>query len=278
MVTLGTSVDRLIQLALEEDLGSGDVTSESTLTESQEGRGAFRAKSDLIVAGLFLLPKILHVIDSRVAVRFFCEDGKRMGKGEILAEASGPVPSLLAGERTCLNFLQQLSGVATLTRKVVETVADFPCRIVDTRKTIPGWRALQKYAVRTGGGQNHRFGLFDGILIKDNHIQALGDLKSAVQAARRKAPFTLKVEVECANLDQVARAIEAGADIVMLDNMEVSEMKAAVKLIGGRALVEASGGIHLENVREIAATGVDFISIGALTHSAPAADINMKLV
>jgi nicotinate-nucleotide pyrophosphorylase (carboxylating) len=185
---------------------------------------------------------------------------------------------LLAGERTCLNFLQQLSGVATLTRKYVEAVADFPCRIVDTRKTIPGARALQKYAVRMGGGQNHRFGLFDGVLIKDNHIQALGDLKTAVQAARRKAPFTLKVEVECANLDQVARAIEAGADIVMLDNMQVSEMRAAVRLVGGRALVEASGGVHLENVREVAATGVDFISVGALTHSAPAADINMKLV
>jgi nicotinate-nucleotide pyrophosphorylase (carboxylating) len=185
--------------------------------------------------------------------------------------------ALLAGERTCLNFLQQLSGVATLTSLYVEAIRGFPCRIVDTRKTIPGWRALQKYAVRKGGGQNHRFGLFDGVLIKDNHLKACGELKASVARARRVAPFTIKVEVECGNLEEVSLAIEAGADIIMLDNMEIVIMRSAVQLVSGRALVEASGGITIETVREVAATGVDVISVGALTHSAPAADIHMKL-
>jgi nicotinate-nucleotide pyrophosphorylase (carboxylating) len=274
---LGTSVDRLIALALEEDLGCGDITSEGCLSGSQEGRGLFRAKSDLICAGLFLLPKIYGLIETKVTVLFSSNEGEVVSKGKILAEAVGPLPALLAGERTCLNFLQQTSGVATLTRKYVDAVAGFECRIVDTRKTIPGWRALQKYAVRTGGGQNHRFGLFDGVLIKDNHIRACGDLKNAVHEARRRAHFAIKIEVECENLDQVAQALEAGVDIIMLDNMNIARMKEAVRLVAGRVLVEASGGINLETVRDIAATGVDLISVGALTHSPPAVDINMKL-
>ena len=274
---LGPWVDRLIALALEEDLGCGDVTSEGIFRATAEGRGVFRAKGDLICAGLFLLPKIYHRLDPKVEITFFSFDGEAACRGTVLAEAAGPLSALLVGERTCLNFLQQLSGVASLTRRYVDCVEGFRCRIVDTRKTIPGWRALQKYAVRVGGGQNHRFGLSDGILIKDNHVKACGDLASAVREARRSAPFTVKVEVECASLDEVARAMEAGVDIVMLDNMGVADMREAVRLVAGRVLVEASGGITLENVREVAATGVDLISIGALTHSAPAADIHMKL-
>jgi nicotinate-nucleotide pyrophosphorylase (carboxylating) len=195
----------------------------------------------------------------------------------VVAEAIGPVRALLLAERTALNFLQRLSGNATLTRKYVEAVKDFPCKVLDTRKTTPGLRTLEKYAVRMGGGMNHRIGLYDAALVKDNHIEATGSISEAVKAVRRHAPFMAKVEVEASSLKQVQEAIDAGADVIMLDNMTLAQMAEAVKLVNKRAWVEASGGITLETIRQVAATGVDFISSGALTHSAPVVDFNMKI-
>jgi nicotinate-nucleotide pyrophosphorylase (carboxylating) len=195
----------------------------------------------------------------------------------IVAEAVGPVRALLLGERTALNFLQQLSGTATLTQKLVDAVKDFSCKVLDTRKTTPGLRTLQKYAVRMGGGTNHRIGLYDAALVKDNHIEATGSIAGAVEAVRRHAPFMAKVEVEAGNMEQVQEAIDAGADVIMLDNMNLAQMREAVKLINKRAGVEASGGITLDSIRQVAETGVDFISSGALTHSAPVVDFNMKI-
>jgi nicotinate-nucleotide pyrophosphorylase (carboxylating) len=205
------------------------------------------------------------------------KDGAAVKSGLVVAEVVGPVRALLLGERTALNFLQQLSGTATLTRKLVEAVKDFPCKVLDTRKTTPGLRTLQKYAVRMGGGTNHRIGLYDAALVKDNHIEATGSIAGAVAAVRRHAPFMAKVEVEAGNMKQVQEAIDAGADVIMLDNMNLAQMAEAVKLIDKRAGVEASGGITLESIRQVAETGVDFISSGALTHSAPVVDFNMKI-
>jgi nicotinate-nucleotide pyrophosphorylase (carboxylating) len=195
----------------------------------------------------------------------------------VVAEAVGPVRALLLAERTALNFLQRLSGTATLTRKLVDAVKDFPCKVLDTRKTTPGLRTLEKYAVRMGGGMNHRIGLYDAALVKDNHIEATGSIADAVKAVRRHAPFMAKVEVEAGNLKQVQEAIDAGADVIMLDNMTLAQMAEAVKLVNKRAWTEASGGITLESIRKVAETGVDFISSGALTHSAPVVDFNMKI-
>jgi nicotinate-nucleotide pyrophosphorylase (carboxylating) len=224
------------------------------------------------------LEEIFSFLDPSVRVTRLSRDGESVSNGTVVAEAQGPLRTLLMGERTALNFLQRLSGTATLTRRYVESVAGFPCKIIDTRKTTPGLRALEKYAVRVGGGTNHRFGLYDAALIKDNHIAAAGSIRKAVELVRDHSPFMAKIEVECATLQQVDEALTAGVDVVMLDNMTSEEMARAVQLINKRAKVEASGGVNLENVKQIAATGVDFISIGALTHSAAASDFNMKIV
>jgi nicotinate-nucleotide pyrophosphorylase (carboxylating) len=229
------------------------------------------------VAGLVLLERIFYFIDPKVEVRLLTTDGAQVTQGTVVAEAVGPVRALLLTERTALNFLQRLSGNATLTRKYVEAVKDFPCKVLDTRKTTPGLRTLEKYAVRMGGAMNHRIGLYDAALVKDNHIEATGSIGEAVKAVRRHAPFMAKVEVEASNLKQVQEAVDAGADVIMLDNMSLAEMAEAVKLVNRRAWIEASGGITLENIRQVAATGVDFISSGALTHSAPVVDFNMKI-
>jgi nicotinate-nucleotide pyrophosphorylase (carboxylating) len=230
-----------------------------------------------VAAGLVLLDRIFYFIDHRVEVRLLVKDGTPVKSGTVVAEVIGPVRALLLGERTALNFLQQLSGTATLTRKLVDAVKGFPCKVLDTRKTTPGLRTLQKYAVRMGGGTNHRIGLYDAALVKDNHIEATGSIAEAVKAVRRNAPFMAKLEVEAGNLKQVQEAIDAGADVIMLDNMNLAQMAEAVKLINKRAGVEASGGITLESIRQVAETGVDFISSGALTHSAPVVDFNMKI-
>jgi nicotinate-nucleotide pyrophosphorylase (carboxylating) len=226
---------------------------------------------------MVLLDRIFYFIDPKVEVRLLTKDGAEVKEGTVVAEAVGPVRALLLAERTALNFLQRLSGTATLTRKYVEAVKDYPCKVLDTRKTTPGLRTLEKYAVRMGGGMNHRIGLYDAALVKDNHIEATGSIAEAVKAVRRHAPFMAKIEVEASHLKQVQEAVEAGADVVMLDNMTLAQMAEAVKLINKRADVEASGGITLENIRQVAATGVDFISSGALTHSAPVVDFNMKI-
>jgi nicotinate-nucleotide pyrophosphorylase (carboxylating) len=270
-------IEQLIRSALEEDIGLGDITTLSTVAAAARGKGLFRAKRDGVVAGLVLIEKIFAVLDTRVAVRCLSRDGDSVARGTVVAEAEGPTRALLMGERTALNFLQRLSGTATLTRRYVEAIKDFPCKLIDTRKTTPGFRMLEKYAVRMGGGTNHRFGLYDAALVKDNHIAAAGSIGGAVKLIRAQAPFMAKIEVECETQDEVREALAAGADVIMLDNMNTQQMAEAVRLVNKRAWIEASGGITIENLREVAATGVDFISVGALTHSAPAVDFNMKI-
>ncbi len=276
-VVITAQMEQLIKSALEEDIGAGDLTTLSTVAPEARGKGLFRAKRDCVVAGLFFLERIFSLLDAKVRVHCLCRDGDQVGKGTVVAEIDGPVRALLMGERTALNFLQRLSGTATLTRRYVEAVKNFPCKIIDTRKTTPGLRTLEKYAVRMGGGTNHRLGLYDAALVKDNHIAASGSISQAVKNVRRHAPFMAKVEVECSDLEQVQAALDASADVIMLDNMGTKEMAEAVRLINKRAWVEASGGITIERVREVAEAGVDFISVGALTHSAPAVDFNMKI-
>lgn len=276
-IQISPQIERLIRDALDEDIGAGDLATMATISAEYQGKGIFRAKKDGVVAGLVLLGRIFYFIDHRVDVRLLAKDGTPVKNGMVVAEASGPVRALLLAERTALNFLQRLSGTATLTRKYVEAVKDLPCKVLDTRKTTPGLRTLEKYAVRMGGGMNHRIGLYDAALVKDNHIEATGSIAEAVAAVRRHAPFMAKVEVETGSLEQVQEAIDAGADVIMLDNMSLAQMAEAVHLINRRAWVEASGGITLENIRQVAETGVDFISSGALTHSAPVVDFNMKI-
>jgi nicotinate-nucleotide pyrophosphorylase (carboxylating) len=276
-IHVSPQIERLIRDALDEDIGAGDLATMATISADARGKGLFRAKKDGVVAGLVLLDRIFYFIDHRVTVRLLVQDGAAVQSGTVVAEAAGPVRALLLGERTALNFLQRLSGTATLTAKLVDAVKDFSCKVLDTRKTTPGLRTLEKYAVRMGGGTNHRIGLYDAALVKDNHIEATGSIADAVKAVRRHAPFMAKVEVEVGNMKQVQEAIDAGADVIMLDNMNLAQMTEAVKLINQRAGVEASGGITLESIRPIAETGVDFISSGALTHSAPVVDFNMKI-
>jgi len=276
-ILVSPQIERLIRDALDEDIGAGDLATMATISADAQGKGLFRAKKDGVVAGLVLLDRIFYFIDPKVAVRYLTKDGAAVSSGTVVAEAIGPVRALLLAERTALNFLQRLSGTATLTRKYVEAVKDLPVKVLDTRKTTPGLRTLEKYAVRMGGGMNHRIGLYDAALVKDNHIEATGSIAEAVKAVRRSAPFMAKIEVEASNLAQVQEAIDARADVIMLDNMTLAQMAEAVKLVNKRAWVEASGGITLDTIRKVAETGVDFISSGALTHSAPVVDFNMKI-
>jgi len=271
-------VDRLIELALEEDLGPGDVTTQALIPPDKKGAAHIRAKEKLVVAGLPVAHRVFHKLDSQV--QFFPDalEGQEVGPGEVLAQVRGPLAAILTGERTALNFLMRLSGIATFTRKMVSAISGFPAAIVDTRKTTPGWRALEKYAVRVGGGRNHRFGLMDGVLIKNNHLAAVGSITEAVRRARENAHHLLKIEVEVATLAELEEALAAGAEIVMLDNMDDAALAEAVKLTAGRALLEASGSMTLERLPQVAATGVNLISMGALTHSAPAVDIHLRLV
>jgi len=265
---------------LAEDVGRGDMTTEAVVLPGVRARGRFIAKQDLVVAGLEVADAVFAVLDSSVEIEAFVTDGDRVRASEVFARVEGPAEVLLAAERTALNLLQHLSGIATLTRAFVEAVAGTRAQIVDTRKTLPGLRLLQKYAVLVGGGRNHRFGLDDGILIKDNHIALAGGVRTAIERARRHAGHMHKIEVEVSHMDDVREAIEARADIILLDNMPPEMVREAVRLIRERApdvSTPASGGITLENVRAYAEAGVDFISIGALTHSAPAVDISLKL-
>ncbi|MDE0012882.1 MAG: carboxylating nicotinate-nucleotide diphosphorylase [Candidatus Poribacteria bacterium] len=271
------SLDPLIDLAFEEDIGIGDITTEATVLPERKGIGTLLAKSGGVVAGLPVAERVFAKLDATLAFRSLVSDGDAVEAGTSIAEVRGSAKTILIGERTALNFLQRLSGIATLTAQFVEAVADYDAKIVDTRKTAAGWRALQKYAVRVGGGYNHRFGLYDGVLIKDNHIVAAGSIANAVQRAREVVPHTAKIEVEVENLDQVDEALEAGADILLLDNMSSGTMQSVVHEVGDLAVTEASGGITLERVREVAATGVDIISVGALTHSAMPMDISLTL-
>ena len=271
------SLDPLIDLAFEEDIGIGDITTEATVPSTQKGVGTLLAKSGGIVAGLPVAERVFAKLDEKLSFRALVTDGDAVKAGTPIAEVQGSAKTILIGERTALNFLQRLSGIATLTAQFVAAVADYDTKIVDTRKTAAGWRAVQKYAVRVGGGYNHRFGLYDGVLIKDNHIVAAGGIGNAVQRARQVAPHTAKIEVEVETVEQVDEALEAGADILLLDNMPPNIMERVVQAVGDRAVTEASGGITLEQVKTVAATGVNFISVGALTHSAMPMDISLTL-
>jgi len=269
-------VRRLIRQALAEDIGAGDATTAAIIPPDEKSEAALIAKAAFVVAGLPFAAEVFRALDKNVAFEPLVEDGARVSKSAVIARLAGRTASLLQGERVALNILQRLSGIATLTAKYVEKVEGLPVKVLDTRKTTPGMRFMEKYAVRMGGGTNHRMGLYDGILIKDNHIRAAGGISRAVKLARRAAKRGMEVEVEAGTLDEVREALEAGADIIMLDNMPVEEMRRAVRLVKRRAKLEASGNVSLKNIREIAETGVDYISVGALTHSAPASDISMR--
>ncbi len=270
--------DRLIDLALEEDLGPGDVTTQALIPPELKGEAHIRAKQTLVVAGLPVAARVFQRLDPEVLFALQVEEGQEVAPGTVLARLTGPVAAILTGERVALNFLMRLSGIATFTRKMVAAVAGYPTAIVDTRKTTPGWRVLEKYAVRLGGGLNHRLGLYDQVLIKNNHLTATASITAAIRLARQHAPPTLKIEVEVTDLAGLEQALAAGADIIMLDNMTEADMAKAVQLTKGRALLEASGSMTLERLPKVAATGVNFISMGALTHSAPAVDIHLRLL
>ena len=268
----------MIRHALSEDIGPGDVTSEATIRAESVSVALILAKQDLVLAGLDVSRAVFHYLDPGIQFTIFRKDGNRMKAGTEIAKLSGNTRALLAGERVALNLLQHLSGIATLTAKYVELCKGLKVEVLDTRKTLPGLRQFEKYAVRIGGGQNHRFGLYDGVLIKDNHIMAAGGIANAVNSARKSAHHLLKIEVETKTLEEVREALAVKADVIMLDNMPLDLMRKAVSLIGGRAFIEASGNVTLENIRQIAEIGVDFISSGSLTHSAPAVDISMKII
>ncbi|HXG30044.1 MAG TPA: carboxylating nicotinate-nucleotide diphosphorylase [Thermodesulfobacteriota bacterium] len=273
-----SQIEPIIENALREDIGSGDITTNLLFPEDSECRAIIIAKEEGIVAGLPIAEMVFKRLDEGILWNEKRRDGDSVKPGDTLAEIQGRTRAILTGERVALNLLQRLSGIATLTSRFVKAVEGLPVKIMDTRKTAPGLRILDKYGVSVGGGYNHRFGLYDGVLIKDNHIRLAGGISRAVRLIREGIKTGLKIEVETSTLEEVREALEAGADIIMLDNMPVSIMKRAVEMIGGNALTEASGGINLENVREVAETGVDFISIGALTHSPRALDIGLYMV
>jgi nicotinate-nucleotide pyrophosphorylase (carboxylating) len=276
ILTTFQQVRELMQAAIEEDLGRGDVTTEATIAEHVISRARVIAKQEMVLAGMDVFAEVYAALDSAVHLKPSYNDGDLLSAGAVIAVLEGRARSLLAGERVALNFLQRLSGIATLTRQYVEAVRGYNVEIIDTRKTTPGWRLLEKYAVRVGGGKNHRHDLGDGVLIKDNHIVAAGGIKQAVDMARRHSHHLLKIEVEVETLEQVEKALQAGAEVIMLDNMSPAMLAEGVKIIGRRAVVEASGGVSLESVTAVARTGVDLISVGKLTHSAPAADIHVE--
>lgn len=269
-------VEQIITLALNEDIGTGDITTLSTIPADKTALGRFVAKEDMILCGIDLAKHIFGRVDPSIELKANFKDGDAVKKGDVIAVVSGNAQNVLTGERTALNFMQRLTGIATRTHASVAEVAGTNAKITDTRKTTPGLRVLEKYAVRVGGGTNHRFNLADGVLIKDNHIAVSGGIKNAVKNARAVIPHTLKIEVEVETKEQLAEALDAGADIIMLDNMSYDLMRECVGIVAGRALVEASGNMGEKSLREVAETGVDIISIGALTHTVKAADISLK--
>jgi nicotinate-nucleotide pyrophosphorylase (carboxylating) len=271
-------IRRIIERALREDIGSGDVTTGSVLTGREKGRARAVAKADMVIAGIHVFKEVFLVVDPEIRFLGKIRDGQQAKKGETIAEVSGRLSSILQAERAALNLFQRMCGIATMTRSYVDRVKGTKAKILDTRKTAPGLRVLDKYAVKAGGGHNHRFALYDGVLIKDNHIAAAGGITPAVNRAASSITPTLKIEVEVKNLKEAKEALKAGADMIMLDNMSLKNMEEAVQFIAGKVPVEASGKISLLNVREVAETGVDYISAGALTHSVSAADISLIIL
>lgn len=275
-ITMKLQADNLIRLALQEDITSEDVSTNAVMPTAQMGKVELIAKEEGVIAGLDVYARVFSLLDEKTTVTFFCKDGDNVTCGQRMAVVRGDIRVLLSGERVALNYLQRMSGIATYTRQVADLLKGSSVTLLDTRKTTPNCRIFEKYAVRVGGGCNHRYNLSDGVLLKDNHIGAAGSITKAIQMAKAYAPFVRKIEIEVETLEQVKEAVEAGADIIMLDNMTPEVMKQAVELINGRAQTECSGNITKENIQKIREIGVDFVSSGALTHSAPILDISMK--
>lgn len=275
-ITMKMQADQLIRMALMEDITSEDVSTNAVMPCETKGTVDLIAKEDGIIAGLDIYARVFHILDEKTEVDLKCKDGDRVQNGQLLAVVTGDIRVLLSGERVALNYLQRMSGIATYTRQVADLLKGSHVTLLDTRKTTPNCRVFEKYAVRIGGGCNHRYNLSDGVLLKDNHIGAAGSVAKAVEMAKAYAPFVRKIEIEVETLEQVKEAVEAGADIIMLDNMTPEVMKQAVEIIAGRAQTECSGNITKENISKILETGVDYVSSGALTHSAPILDISMK--
>ena len=275
-ITMQLQADKLIRMALEEDITSEDVSTNAVMPTNVKGTVDLIAKEDGVIAGMDVYARVFKLLDESMEIEMFCQDGDEVKKGDLMAKVTGDIRVLLSGERVALNYLQRMSGIATYTRSVVKLLEGSGVTLLDTRKTTPNCRVFEKYAVRVGGGCNHRYNLSDGVLLKDNHIGAAGSITKAIQMAKAYAPFVRKIEIETETLEQVAEAVEAGADIIMLDNMTQEVMKQAVALIDGRAQSECSGNITKENISRIREIGVDFVSSGALTHSAPILDISMK--
>ena len=275
-ITMKMQADELILMALKEDITREDVSTNAVMPNARKGTVELIAKEDGVIAGLQVYARVFTLLDENTEIKFHCKDGDEVKKGQLLANVTGDIRVLLSGERVALNYLQRMSGIATYTREVSKLLEGSSVTLLDTRKTTPNCRVFEKYAVRVGGGSNHRYNLSDGVLLKDNHIGAAGSVAKAVAMAKEYAPFVRKIEVEVETLEQVREAVEAGADIIMLDNMSPEQMKEAVKLIGGRAETECSGNVTRENIERIREIGVDYVSSGALTHSAPILDISMK--
>ena len=275
-ITMKLNADRLIRMALEEDITSEDITTNSVMRKKETGEVQLLCKEDGVIAGLWVFERVFTLLDENTETEFYVKDGDKVKKGQLLGMVRGDIRVLLSGERTALNYLQKMSGIATYTRQIADMLEGSKTKLLDTRKTTPNMRIFEKYAVKTGGGYNHRYNLSDGILLKDNHIGAAGSVKKAVEMAKEYAPFVRKIEVETENLDMVKEALEAGADIIMLDNMSPEMMREAVELIDGRAQTECSGNVTRENIEKLVSIGVDYISSGALTHSAPILDLSLK--
>ena len=275
-ITMKMQADQLIRMALQEDITSEDVSTNAVMPTATKGTVELIAKEDGVIAGLDIYARVFTILDEKTEIDFYCKDGDEVKKGELMATVTGDIRVLLSGERVALNYLQRMSGIASYTRSVVSLLGESKTKLLDTRKTTPNMRIFEKYAVRAGGGYNHRYNLSDGVLLKDNHIGAAGSVAKAVQMAKEYAPFVRKIEVEVENLDMVKEAVEAGADIIMLDNMSTEEMQEAIRIIDGRAETECSGNVTKENISRLTSLGVDYISSGALTHSAPILDISLK--
>ena len=275
-ITTTLQVDQLILEALREDISSEDVTTNAVMREAVDGEVDLICKQDGVIAGLDVFKRVFELLDDKVRVEFYCKDGDEVKNKQLMGKVYGDIRVLLSGERVALNYLQRMSGIATYTHSVADLLKGSKTKLLDTRKTTPKMRIFEKYAVRVGGGYNHRYNLSDGVLLKDNHIGAAGSVTKAVEMAKEYAPFVRKIEIEVENLDMVKEAVEAGADIIMLDNMSTEEMQEAIKIIDGRAETECSGNVTKENIGRLTALGVDYISSGALTHSAPIMDISLK--
>jgi len=273
-----TEINKIITNALREDIGTGDITTNALINEKDNCKAIILAKDDAVIAGMPIANRVFSIFDDKICFTIKVNDGEFVQKNQTVAEINGNARTILTCERLALNFLQRLSGIATYTHRFLKKVQKYNIKILDTRKTVPGLRLLDKYAVKMGGGTNHRFGLFDGVLIKDNHIKCVGGIVTAIEKAKKENMDNLKTEVEVSNLNEVRDALRSGADIIMLDNMSVEEMSEAVNIVGGKAKLEASGGVNLDSVESIAKTGVDYISIGSLTHSPPSVDISLYLV